>query len=178
MTNPESSNSHLDDNLPSSFAVSVIMERRPSSSPWVDYSWNAVGVAVADDDAGPEPQQVFAQDDIARFLYPGLRIELHKDECESYYHNLVSPTPRCFVIAELCDGEAPKPFHASLSFDEAHAYLEGDSEVYAVDIPPELYRWSEAYVLQHYAPEKKRKRKLTDWSEQQSDTPPAANGKQ
>jgi hypothetical protein len=51
-----------------------------------------------------------------------------------------------------------------MSFDEAHAYLEGDDEIYAVDVPGELYRWTEAYVIAHYFPEKKKKRKLRDWS--------------
>jgi hypothetical protein len=31
----------------------------------------------------------------------------------------------------------------SLSYDKAHAYLEGDETVYSVPIPAELYRWSE-----------------------------------
>lgn len=159
----------LDEALPSSFAVSAIMERRPSTSPWADYTWNAVGVTVASDNATSEAVKIFDEGDVARFQHFGLKMELHKDECESYYHNLVSPTPRCFVIAEADDEAPPKPFLVSMSFDEAHAYLEGDSEVYAVDIPPELYRWSEAYVLQHYVPEKKTKRKLKNWSE--SDTP-------
>ena len=53
----------------------------------------------------------------------------------------------------------------SLSYDAAHSYLEGDEIVYAVDLPAELYRWSETFVLQYYAPEKKMKRKRTDWKE-------------
>ena len=55
-----------------------------------------------------------------------------------------------------------------MSFDEAHAYLEGDDEVYAVDVPAELYKWTEAYVIANYFPEKKKKRKLRDWSAEES----------
>jgi hypothetical protein len=51
----------------------------------------------------------------------------------------------------------------SLSFDEVHAYLEGDEIIYAVEIPPELYQWSEAFILQHYVAVKKTKRKRKDW---------------
>ena len=47
-----------------------------------------------------------------------------------------------------------------------HAYLEGDEQVYAVEIPPELYKWTEAFVLTHYIATKKTKRKLTNWKEQ------------
>ena len=37
----------------------------------------------------------------------------------------------------------------------------GDDQVYAVDVPPELYRWTEACVIAKLRfREKKRKRKL------------------
>ena len=60
-----------------------------------------------------------------------------------------------------------------MSFDEAHAYLEGEDEIYAVDVPPELYRWTEAFVIAHYFPQKKTKRKLRDWSADESGTLPS-----
>lgn len=154
----------LDGSLPDSFLVSVIMERRPSASPWADFSWNAIGV-VATHAGNRQPVKVFDDGAVAHFQHFGFMVELHKDECESYYHNLMMPHPRCFVIAELDDSGVPRPFKVSMSFDEANAYTEGDSQVYPVDIPPELYRWCEAYVLQHYVPVKKTKRKLVDWRE-------------
>ena len=101
-----------------------------------------------------------------QFLIGGLELALYPDECESYYHNMVSPAPRCYVIAHVDedDGEGrPDPFLVSMSFDAAHAYLEGGDEIYAVEIPPEVYRWTEAFVLAYYAPEPRRKRRLTDW---------------
>jgi len=60
----------------------------------------------------------------------------------------------------------PTPYLVSLSFDEVHAYLEGDEQVYAVGIPPDLYQWSEAFILTHYVAIKKTKRKLKDWKTQ------------
>ena len=154
--------------LPDSFIVSVVMEESPSNNPWLDRNWEAVGVSaggVAEQPAGSAPLLIHEEQGIRRYLYPGFRIRLYVDECESYYHNLVSPTPRCYVVADPGEGETPVPVPVlvSLSFDEAHSYLEADLNVYAVDIPPELYRWSEAFVLNHYVPEKKKKRKLTDW---------------
>ena len=105
--------------------------------------------------------------EIEHYLVTGLTIQLHPDECESYYHNLMSPEPGCFIVAEQNDDpdEMPVPYLASLSFDEAHAYLEGDEQVYSVPIPPELYKWAEAYVLTHYIAVRKTKRKLRNWSE-------------
>lgn len=148
-----------------SFPVSVMMERLPATSPWIDYVWKAVGITVGayDDDRKMLP----VRDDghSALFLFGGLRVQLHVDECESYYRNMVCGTPRAYVVAHQVDSsDAPKPFLVSLSFDEAHAYLEGEDEIYDVDIPPELYRWTEAFVIANYFPEKKTKRKLRDWS--------------
>jgi len=41
-----------------------------------------------------------------------------------------------------------------------------------VPIPPELYRWAEAYVLTHYVAVKKTKRKLSNWRDPQAPPPP------
>lgn len=62
--------------------------------------------------------------------------------------------------------DMPVPYLVSLSFDEVHAYLEGDEQVFAVEIPPELYKWSEAFILTHYVATKKTKRKLKNWKTQ------------
>jgi len=152
---------------PDHFDISVIMEAKCSHSAWVDEEWSAVGVSVgALFDGYEEAQEILHEKDARRLLYPGFRIMLHVDECESYYHNLMAPHPSCYVVADIDEKSQPVPFLVTLSFDEAHAYLEGDQEVYAVDIPPELYRWSEAFVLSHYVPQKKRKRKLDNWKKQ------------
>lgn len=156
-------------NQPDSFAVSVIMQSQPSSSKWVDEVWDAVGLVVL---AGEDKQQKVKQiqhSESKQLIYSGLTIKLHLDECESYYHNLMSPEPGCFIVAREEDAEGnesdvPIPFLVTLSFDEAHAYLEGDDIVYSVVIPPELYRWTEAYVVENYSAEKRKKRKRKDWS--------------
>ncbi len=153
------------------FPVSVLLERRPATvSPWIDHLWSAVGVVVGTvGGGGAEPRLVHDADGVQQFLFGGLRVALYADECESYYHNMMSPLPRCYVIAHLdeqdCEGR-PEPFLVSMSFDEAHAYLEGGDEIYEVDIPPELYAWTEAFVLAYYAPERRRKRKLRAWKDE------------
>ena len=165
-TQPQDSN-NLSEDLPNSFPVSVIMESRPSKSQWIDETWNGIGV-VAQSGTTKEDIKVIAQGAIKQVIYGGLKINLHLDECESYYHNLMSPEPGCFIVAreEDEDGEEtdiPIPFMVTMSFDEAHAYLEGDDTVYAVPISPELYRWVEAYILENYSAEKRKKRKRKEW---------------
>lgn len=169
-------------NLPDHFPVTVIMERRPAQvSQWVDYVWKAIGVTVGstakntfrDTVLDTHEQQdnttvTYLENDVQLHIYSGFKLCLYVDECDSYYRNLMSPTPHCFVVVRQDDDhdDAPQPFLVSISFDEAHAYLEGDDTVFAVDMPPELYRWTEAFVLTHYCPEERKKRKRKDWREQ------------
>ncbi|MDJ0739229.1 MAG: DUF3305 domain-containing protein [Gammaproteobacteria bacterium] len=153
------------DNPTPTFPVAVILERRKASSPWCDYTWQAKGIAVGRGDDAADPRVVRDDGDSALFLVGGLDVTLYADECESYYYNLISETPRAYVVAHVGDPDsAPEPFRISMSFDEAHAYLEGDDEIFAVDVPAEVYRWTEAFVIANYFPEKKRKRKLRDWT--------------
>lgn len=144
----------------------VLMQRQPSVvSKWSDYQWQAVGVIVTDADAddGEYPRTVREEGDVLQILYGGFTVRLFVDECESYYFNLISPTPQCYVIARTDDDNVPIPFLVSMSFDEAQAYSETDGQVFVVDVPPELYRWTEAFVLQNYNPQKRKKRKRDDW---------------
>lgn len=152
--------------LPTHFTVAVIMQRRPSTiSVWCDHQWEAIGIAATQngENNSGQAQLVHEEGNTRQYLYRGFTVSLHIDECESYYYNLISPTPRCYVIARKEENDTPVPFLVSMSFDEAHAYMEGDEEVYDVDMPPELYRWNEAFMLAHYAPEKRIKRKRQDW---------------
>jgi len=160
----------LQGELSERFAVSVIMQRTQLDNLWASENWEAIGVMVGSNSLRDENNQaklIFQEDNISQFLLSDFEIILHADECESYYHNLMSVSPRCFIIADLDEEGVPVPFLVSLSQDEAHSYLEGDEEVFAIDLPAELYRWSEAFVLSHYAPAKKVKRKLKNWTEKE-----------
>jgi len=149
--------------IPGFLPVSVIMERRPSDSRWCRASWVAAGVVVG---AGEyrDITLLHEQAGVAQYLYPGLGVQLHPDECESYYHNLCSPQPGCYVLADLETGtDLPSILKVSLCFDEANAYLQGTLTVYALPLPPELYRWLEAYVVANHVPVQRAKRRRIDW---------------
>ncbi len=157
--------------LPGTFPLTVIMEKRPSTvSTWVDAIWTAIGVTAGSNPALADASQVaYPQDDVELRFYQGFQVRLYLDECDSYYHNLMSPSPNCFIVVRQDEeDDRPEPFLVSLSFDEAHAYLEGDDTVFAVDMPPELYRWAESFVLAHYCPQQTKKRKRKNWK--QNDT--------
>ncbi|MCK5360673.1 MAG: DUF3305 domain-containing protein [Gammaproteobacteria bacterium] len=153
-------------NLPKSLAVSVIMESRPSASRWIDEAWSVVGVTVGESTINAESQAaqtLIEQDGVRQLLYSGFNLTLYEDECESYYHNIKAPSPGCYVIARNNGDDVPIPYLVSLSFDEANAYLECEDTVFTTTLAPELYRWLEEFVLVHYVPEKRIKRKRKNW---------------
>jgi len=161
--------------IPEHFPLSVIMRSRPAQdNTWIDTVWGAVGITVGEHTRidSDEPLLVHEKDGIREYLYSGLGVNLYLDQCESYYHNLMSPKPGCYIVTRTEeDDDTPVPFLISMSFDEAHAYLEGDAEVFTVTIPPELYRWTEAYVIANYVAIKRKKRKLQDWKQQDGGSP-------
>lgn len=152
--------------VPDSFSVSVLVEyRKARDNRWEDGHWQVAGVVAGSDapDAGVQARQLHAATGERQYLYSGLRVRLHRDDAESYYFNLVSDNPRVFVICSQEEGEPPGPFIATLSYGEATSYMETDELVESVDMPAELYRWAERFVLEHYIPEKRRKRKRDNW---------------
>ena len=151
--------------LPDYLNLAVVMEKQPSTHPWADYRYDAMGVIVREQEEAKSATRIYRDGEIEHFLITGLTLRLHVDECESYYHNLMSPEPGCFIVASQpeADDEMPIPYLVSLSFDEVHAYLEGDEQIYSVEMPAELYQWTEAYVLTNYVAIKKTKRKLKNW---------------
>ncbi len=157
----------FDQKLPDHLNMAVVMEKQPSTHPWADFRFDALGVVAREKNEPKAVTRIYRDGGIERFLITGLNLQLHVDECESYYHNLMSPEPGCFIVASQPDSgdEMPVPYLVSLSFDEVHAYLEGDEQIYSVAIPTELYQWLEAYVLTHYVAVKKTKRKLKNWHE-------------
>ncbi len=154
--------------LPAAMPVAVVLQKQKANSKWIDYQWQVTAVVPGAHGNQRSFRQMHEDGENSCYLFTGLRVTLHRDECESYYHNLMSPEPGCFVVVRFDETGQPEPFLITLDFDEAHAYLEGDDAVYAVAIPPELYRWIEAYVLAYYLPVKRKKRKRQDWTE--SDT--------
>lgn len=152
--------------VPDSFSVSVIVEyRKARNNRWVDGHWQVAGVIAGSETAGraASARQLHTATEGQQYLWSALRIQLYRDDAESYYFNLVSDNPSVFVICNQEAGEPPVPFMATLSYGEATSYMETDEVVESVDMPAELYRWAERFVLEHYVPEKRKKRKRESW---------------
>ncbi|MFO7809524.1 DUF3305 domain-containing protein [Guyparkeria sp.] len=148
--------------LPRSFRVSVVMERRERpDARWIRESWHLTGVTLdqgaGESDAG---RRVIRKGDQGeQYLWPGFEVRLYRDELESYYHNLLAREPKIFVVTHTDQQGRPEPFLVSMSYDEANAYEFGGEVVYNAAIPPVLYAWLEQYLLENYAPERRIKRK-------------------
>jgi hypothetical protein len=156
------------------FPVAVLtMFRHPGGHAWDDGHWEVTGV-VAGGDPGLEEigmTQVRSESGETHYLWRGLALSLFRDEAASYYHNLAGEQPRVFVVCRRDEGGVLRPVITTLSYDEAASYTEVEEEVFSVPMPPEVYRWVEAFVLEHYVPEKRKKRKREDWKNSEASDP-------
>ena len=154
------------------FPVSIIVGFQSTcDNRWESGYWTVTGLVAGGSGKGEgiRGRPLHAGNASKQYLWTGLSIELHRDDAESYYFNIVSDTPRVFVICSQRESEPLKPFIATLSYDEAASYMESEEVVESVAMPAELYRWVEHYVLENYIPEKRKKRKRNDWKEAGSD---------
>lgn len=146
--------------------VAVIMGRRTvSGRGWTVPSWRVVGVVSGADLPGREAQGVPVRsgEEEEQLLWGGLQLELYRDAADSYWVNLTGAQPSLFILCNETDsGLAPKL--VTVDQNEACSGVEGDDRVFSVAIPPEVYRYIEAFVIEHHAPKEKRKRKRVDWS--------------
>jgi hypothetical protein len=145
--------------------VSVLIRVTPTPEHrWLDERLETLAVLPAADGLPASEHATDSSSGERIIRHDGLSIELHADEAESYYFNLMVDEPRCFVAYQGEEGERPLPFVVTPSFDLAASYEEGDLRVDAVALDPALLQPIESFVLLHYVPEKKIKRKRRNWS--------------
>jgi len=155
------------------FHVSVLMSyRETQNNKWSDGQWEVSGLVVGERAESQNSHKLSKQalrSDVKnpQILWSGFTVSLYRDDTESYYQNLTSDSPRAFIVCRTdeTDNEQLKPILVTLSYAEATSYMEVDELVYSVDMPPELYKWVEQFVLENYIPEKKRKRRRESWKE-------------
>ena len=137
---------------------------------WSVPSWRAVSVVAGEhlvgESSGRTP--IYESDDKAQYLWSGLPLEFYRDLAEEYWYNLTGDNPSLFVIChETPDGELT-PFRVTADHDSATVCLESDDQVFAVPIPPELYQHMEKFIVTHFVPQERKKRKRKNWSETSS----------
>lgn len=155
-----------DDMLSDRMWLSVITAREPvSNNPWITERRRVIGVVAS----GPSgagiagPTTIYSGANGTHFLWSGFELRLYPHESESYYRNLLGQTPSIYVVYQLDEDGELIPVETSADYVEAGARREAGDELEAVDMPPEVYRWVEAFVIKHYAPEEpKTRRKRPD----------------
>lgn len=155
------------------FPVSAVMEcAQVQHGRWRTAAWRLIGfvsgasVVVGD---GPRRLPVHSTAGREQWLWTGLTLALYRDSAESYWYNLVGRRPSLFLICrENAAGELV-PYQLSADYDAAGAHMEADDQVFSAPLPPELHLRLEAFVMEHYQPQRPAKRKRTDWMESDAD---------
>ena len=62
--------------------VAVVMRRVPTSSPWQPWRWELSEVVPQEESFGTEPRLLYKGEDGERWLHPGFRAELFRDEAD------------------------------------------------------------------------------------------------
>jgi hypothetical protein len=148
--------------------VSVVLERTiDNKKKWVLPQWKAFAVVTGQHIYQHDQKVLIHEDEFrSRFFWGGLVVHLYKDGTEGYWYNLLSDSPYLFIV---CDGEEGdrdvEPAFITANQDEATGYMESDRLVLSIAMPGDILDVIERYVVSHYHPEQKRKRKRQNWAE-------------
>ncbi len=140
------------------FAVTAVLLRQPSHHRWLKTRWTLLGFLP-----GLDEQSLTQAAETGELVYlTDLSFQLHRPHCDAYYHNLMSPQPKGYLICSR-DGDTLSPMLATVDFDEAASFMETDEAVFDAPLADELCVWLEHYVVAHYKPVAPKKRKRRKW---------------
>ncbi|NVK31010.1 MAG: DUF3305 domain-containing protein [Gammaproteobacteria bacterium] len=132
------------------WSIAVVFEQIESNSKWLSHQWRCVGVAPS--------HSIDSVTSSGAFLFHPSHIELHEDEVDGYFHNISAQRVKCFAAYSL-ENDRPVIQCTTFSWDLADSYGQGECTVDAVPLPAELYPEFEAFVLEHYCPQPRKKRR-------------------
>ena len=140
-------------------AFTVVLSRRPAQSG----RWRAPVPALAGilPCAAAKRGVENLREGAGLFAFHGIPLTLHRDLAESYWANVSGANPRLFVVCreeEDDDGRA-RPLLLTASGDEAAGHNETDDMTFSAPMPAAARSFVEAFVMDNYFPEPKRKRK-------------------
>jgi hypothetical protein len=145
--------------------VAVILRKRRTASRWQPWQWELEDVVPHEDAFGADARCLYRGGDGERWLHPGFRVELFRDDAEGYHLNVVSPAPCWFVLwrideeASVAPEPIARPVLVTLSYHEAARFLDAQETVEQVPAPPDIVEWVRAFAEAHHVVEpRKRKR--------------------
>ena len=148
--------------------VAVVMRRERVSGPasrWQPWRWVLAEVVAQEDGFGSEPRLLYQDDNEARWLHPGYRVELFTDDAEGYYLNASTQAPCWFVLwrleetATVAQVPIARPEMVSLSYVDAGRWLDAQETVEQVPAPAAVVAWLQEFVALHHVQEPKRRRR-------------------
>lgn len=148
-----------------SLDVAVVMRRVRLDNRWQPWRWELHEVVPNEEAFGSQPRRIYSDEREERWLHPGLRVELFRDEGEGYYLNATTPAPAWFVLwrmeeeAGVAGEPIARPAFVTLSYNEAARWLDAQEQVEQVPAPPNVVQWIREFADAVYVPEpRKRKR--------------------
>jgi len=132
------------------------MQKRALQNRWQTEIWETVEV-LAPHEGEDRPRALPAQDGVSRWLHPGLKLQLYRDEAEGYYLNITTAEPRIFVMWRIEDDQAVPRF-VTASYHEASGWMDSGEHVDSVPMAPVVEAWVAEFVRDNYRPEPKKKR--------------------
>lgn len=131
--------------------VAVIAERRPSASPWADWSWRVVEV-LAEAPEVPPWTLLRQEEGRALFLAGQAIVSLHPTDTDNYKHNLEGGDPRLWVVLRAAGGEPGMVLQlVTLDPGEAHLYADvGNDMLESLPLPAFLREPALAFIAAHH----------------------------
>jgi hypothetical protein len=148
--------------------VAVVMRRERIEGPmsrWQSWRWVLAEVVPQEDGFGTAPRLLYKNDSEERWLHPGYKVELFKDDAEGYYLNVTTQAPCWFVLwrmeeeAGMSDEPIARPEMVSLSYYDAGRWLDAQETVEQVPAPAPVVEWLQAFVDEHHVAEPKRRKR-------------------
>lgn len=141
--------------------LAVVMQRTPLANLWQPFQWKPLEI-LADALLPSGPRCLRHDETDMRWLFGGFEVRLYTDEAEGYFLNVDSPAPCWFVMWRMEDldgAEVAVPKMVTLSYNEAARLMDGGECVDTLPASTEVIEHLRAFVLQHYRPEPKKKRR-------------------
>ncbi|MDP3519625.1 MAG: DUF3305 domain-containing protein [Hydrogenophaga sp.] len=155
--------------------VAVVMRREPVAGPharWMPWRWVLADV-LPQAELGLPDEVTTAQriedtrsgdaDGVEHWVFPGLVIELFRDDAEGLFLNLSTERPAVWVMWRPDETGAadalPAPQIVTLSYTDAGRWLDAQERVDQVPAPGPMLEWLRAFVAEHYQPETKRRKR-------------------
>lgn len=145
--------------------VAVVMRRVRISNAWQPWRWELADVVPDEAAFGTQARLLIKDEQQERWLFPGLKVELHWGDAEGYYLNVTTDRPCFWVVwrmqedAPLADEALAVPHIVTLSYHDAGRWLDAQEHVEQIAAPRQVIEWLQAFVDQHHVLEAKRRQR-------------------